>query len=92
MAGWLEQLEGVGGSLLDAASEGLASRIKSELNPEAPTDPVNRPETQYDTQIEEPIDGPEAYRAQGGVQDVWGQYKWWIVGGLSLTAYLALKR
>lgn len=96
MAGWLESLESFGGSVLDAASEGVATRIKSELNPDAPNDPVNRPETQYDTQIEEPVDGPESMKSQGGAsaafRDVWGQYKWWIVGGLGVTAYLAMRR
>lgn len=95
MAGWLESLENFGSGILDAASEGVATRIKSELNPDAPRDPVNRPETQYDTQITEALDGPESMRPTGGaaeaVRDVWGQYKWWIVGGLGITAYLAMR-
>lgn len=95
MAGWLESLEQFGTSVIDAGSEAVAGRIKRELNPDAPYDPENRPETQYDTQIEESVDGPESMRATGGAaeafNDVWGQYKWWIAGGLAVTAYLAIK-
>lgn len=96
MAGWLESLETFGSSVLDAASEGVATRIKSELNPDAPRDPVNRPETQYDTQLTEAVDGPESQRPIAGagqsVRDVIGQYKWWIAGGLGVTAYLMWRR
>lgn len=95
MANWLESLEGLGGAVIDSASEGLASRIKRELNPDAPHDPTNRPETQYDTRIEEPVDGPESMNPARGAaaafNDVWGQYKWWIAGGLAVVGYLAIK-
>lgn len=97
MANWLEELEKFGGSVLDAASEGVSSRIKRELDPDAPTDPAGRPETQYDTRIEEPVDGPESMKTGAGnvlraFDDTWGQYKWWIAGGLAVTAYLAIRR
>lgn len=96
MAGWLESLESFGGNLLNAASEGLADRIKTELNPDAPHDPVNRPETQYDTQLQEPVDGPESNRPVGGAAEsaaaVLGKYKWWLAGGLGVVAFLSWRR
>jgi len=95
MAGWLESLEDFGSSILDAAAEGAAGRIKRELNPDAPHNPSDRPETQYDTQIQEPYDGPESNRPVGGaavaIRDTWNQYKWWIAGGLGVVAYMAIK-
>lgn len=95
MAGWLESLENFGSGILGATQEGIAERIKSELNPDAPRNPVDRPETQYDTQITEPVDGPESHRPVGGagaaMRDTWNQYKWWIAGGLGVVAYMAIK-
>jgi hypothetical protein len=92
MAGWLEVLEGYGGDLLDAASEATSQRIKDEITQAAPNNPADRPETQYDTQIEDPNDGPEQYRNGGKVADIWGQYKYWIAGGLLITGYLVVRR
>lgn len=95
MAGWLESLEDFAAGVLDATSEAIGDRIKTELNPDGPYDPVNRPETQYDTQIEEPVDGPESQRPVAGagqaIGEVWAQYKWWVAGGLGVVAFLALK-
>jgi hypothetical protein len=94
MANWLESLERFGSGVIDAATEGVADRIKSELNPDAPNDPAGRPETQYDTTIQQPLDGVEAGKDQGvenAFGRVWSQYKWWIAGGLGITAYLAWK-
>lgn len=93
MAGWLESLENFGTSIIDAGSEAVAGRIKQELNPDAPNDPANRPETQYDTQIQEPVDGPEATQgAARAISSTLSQYKWWIAGGMAVTAFLALRR
>lgn len=95
MASWLEKLENFGGSVLDAATESVASRIKQELNPDAPDDPMNRPETQYDTALTAPVDGPESQRPVAGAsvafRETWNQYKWWIAGGLGIVAYMAIK-
>lgn len=95
MASWLESLENFGGSVLDAAAEGVTGRIKQELNPDAPNDPRNRPETQYDTALNAPVDGPESQRPLAGAgvafQETWNQYKWWIAGGLGIVAYMAIK-
>ncbi|MFL1484900.1 hypothetical protein [Marinobacter sp. LN3S78] len=92
MANWLEELEQFGTGILGATQEGLAARIKQELGAAAPANAADRPETQYDTTVQEPLDGPE--QSQGvnrALDDLWGRYKWWVVGGLGITAYLAFK-
>jgi len=92
MASFLERLEGYGGALLDSASEAAAERIKREIDPDAPRDPVGRPETQFDTQIVEPQDGPESMPKAGTLRNVWSTKKWWIVGALGVTAgYLMIR-
>lgn len=92
MANWLEELEEFGTGLLGATQEGLAAKIKEELGVAAPYNPSDRPETQYDTTVEQPIDGPEATKGvSGAMDDLWAQYKWWVIGGLGITAYLAFK-
>jgi hypothetical protein len=78
--------------VLDAASEATADRIRQEIAPAAPRNPVQRPETQYDTLIEEPVDGPESSATASGIRSVWNSRKWWIVGGLSITAGLLIFR
>lgn len=92
MAGWLEQIERAGAGILDAAGEAAATRIKSEIAPSAPKDPVNRPETQYDTTMVDAVDGPESRRdPQSGIGEIWATKKWWIVGGLGVTALLVMR-
>jgi hypothetical protein len=91
MASWLERLEGYGGDLLDAASEAASARIKQEIAPAAPDNAADRPEMQFDTQLDEPMTGPEQYRTGSMARDIWGQYKWWIAGGLAITGYLAVR-
>ncbi|MDX1800402.1 MAG: hypothetical protein R3303_05680 [Marinobacter sp.] len=95
MADWLETIQQTGSTLLNATTDAAAARIKSELGPQAPSAPASRPETQYDTNIQQPVDGPEANKPATGVSatvgQVWGQYKWWIAGGLAITGYLYLK-
>lgn len=96
MAGWLESLENFGTSVIDAGSEAVAGKIKAELQPDAPNDPANRPETQYDVTIQEPIDGPES-GAQSDplvrtLKDTWATKKWWLVTALGLTGALVYMR
>lgn len=91
MADWLEQLEDFGAGVLGATRDGVAAKIRDELGAAAPHNPSDRPETQYDTTVRQPIDGPESANRRDVFDDVWGRYKWWIVGGLGITAYLAFK-
>lgn len=92
MATFLEQLEQYGGDILDSASEAAAARVKQEIGPEAPRDPVGRPETQFDTQIVEPLDGPESMPQAETLRTVWNTRKWWIVGALGVTATYVIIR
>ena len=92
MANWLEELEEFGTGILGAAKDGLAYKIKSELGAVAPNNPSDRPETQYNTTVQQPVDGPESTRGvSAAMDDVWAKYKWWVIGGLGVTAYLAFK-
>ena len=96
MAGWLESLESFGTSVIDAGSEAVAGKIKSELAPDAPNDPGQRPETQYDVTIAEPLNGPESMPEQSPLmdtlKDTWATKKWWLVGALGLTGTLIYMR
>lgn len=92
MANWLEELEEFGTGILGAVRDGLSHKIKEELGAAAPYSPTDRPETQYDTHLQQPLDGPESTRGVGAAfDDVWANYKWWVIGGLGVTAYLAFK-
>lgn len=93
MASWLEQL---GGDLSEATSTIIgagAGKLASELGPEEKPTSADRPEKQYDTDIPQPTEGPQAtVKTQTQVfQEVWGQYKWWIGGALAVAAVLAFK-
>jgi hypothetical protein len=96
VASWLEQLEGAGSAILGAVADGAAVRIKDEITQEKPAEGAgNRPEMQYSTDIQQPIDGPGSKQtingAAGAFSNVWSQYKWWIAGGLGIVGYLAIK-
>ena len=93
MASWLEQL---GGDLSEATSTIIgagAGKLASELGPDQPANKADRPEQQYDTDIPQPTEGPKSKvtSPMQAFNEVWGQYKWWIAGGLAVVAVLAVK-
>ena len=91
MAGWLEKL---GGDLSEATSTIIgagAGKLASELAGDKPST-ADRPEKQYDTDIPQPTEGPQArVNPMQSFNEVWGQYKWWIAGGLAVVAVMAIK-
>ncbi|MCC4269873.1 hypothetical protein LL254_04070 [Marinobacter nauticus] len=92
MASWLEELENAAGSIIGAVGSGAASKIESELAGKPPKS--DQPETQIETTIQRPLDGPgsksqPAPTAMTAFNDAWSQYKWVIGGALAFTAFMA---
>ena len=95
MAGWLEALEGAATSVFDVAGQAGAEKLRSEIVGEEKPPVTDQPEKQYDTTTVKPVDGPGSKEPVKGAQeafaDIWGKYKWLVIGGLALGGYMAIK-